>query len=53
MIILYNCGGDPPPTRFYSGGNRPQRGFIVGETAPNAVLYGGYREDHWIFIVPF
>ena len=34
MIILYNCGGNPP----YRG-NRP-----MGETAPNAVLYGGYRE---------
>ena len=22
-------------------GDRPQRGFIVGETAPNAVLYDG------------
>ena len=40
--------GKPPPTRFYSGGNRP-----MGETAPNAVLYGGYREDLWIFIIPF
>ena len=24
-----------------AGGNRPQRGFIVGETAPNAVLSWG------------
>ena len=24
------------------GGDRPQRGFIMGEPAPNAVLYEGY-----------
>ena len=40
MIILYNCGGNRPMGET-AGGDRPQRGFIVGETAPNAVLYSG------------
>ena len=43
-------GGNRPMGETYGGnlwgkpmgGYRPQRGFIVGDTAPNAVLYEGY-----------
>ena len=35
------------------GGNRPQRGFIMGETAPNAGLQKGDRKGYrWLFILP-
>jgi len=39
------------------GGNRPQRGFIVGkpmgETAPNAGYCQGDRKGYrWLFILP-
>ena len=35
------------------GGNRPQRGFIMGEPAPNAGLQKGDRKGYrWLFILP-